>query len=280
MAIVYLNGEFIAAEQAKISVFDRGFLFADSVYELIPVIDGQGLQMEEHLQRLQRSLSELDIRAEANWQWICTELAARNGGGNQSIYLQVSRGADSRRRADWPVDIRPTIFACAQPISRPLALPPEQTQGIKLVVQEDLRWGRCDIKSTMLLPNVMARQAAKRAQAEEALLVKQGRVIEGASSSIFMVQYGQLITPPLDQERLPGTTRALVLRLAAQANINLQEREFTLAELLQAEEVWISSSSRGVLPVVQIDQHVIADGQPGSLWRQLAALYQAWAMQE
>ncbi len=274
MSTVYLNGVFMAAEEAKVSVFDRGFLFADSVYELIPVVDGQGLEMQAHLQRFANSLKAIGITVEMDWQQLCLQLVEHNGGGHQAVYVQVSRGSEGRRSMTYSAAIQPTVFACCQPIPAPLARPVEQVSGVKVVLTEDVRWGRCDIKSTMLLPNILARQLAQRAGAEDALLVREGLVLEGSSCNLFIVRHGEIVTPPLSPHILGGTTRSLLLQLARQAAMPVSEADISVAELCSAEEVWLSSSSRGVLPVVKVDEQPVANGQPGPVWAKMAALYQ------
>ncbi len=271
--IVYLNGEFIAAAAAKISVFDRGFLFGDSVYEVIPYYRGVGFRLAEHLVRLRHSLEAIRIPADLDWPALLDELVARNGGGNLSVYLQVSRGSAGRRTQVYDGSLQPTVFACCTPIRDIYASGADSVQGYRVIVTADLRWHRCDIKATGLLPNILVLQQAKEAGADEALMIRDGLLTEGGSSNLFMVKNGVLYTPKLGSEILGGTTRDLVLTLAREAGIPYQETDLTYEQLLAADEVWISSSTRAVVPVLEVDGQPIADGQKGPLWRRMFELF-------
>jgi len=271
--IVYLNGRYLAPEQAQISVFDRGFLFADSVYEVIPYYQGIGFRLQQHLDRLAYSLRAVRIKAEADWASILDELVQRNGGGNLSVYLQVSRGSAGYRTHAYDDEMEPTIFACCSPIKDIYELGPDQVEGYNVIVTADLRWRRCDIKSTGLLPNILVLQQAREAGADEALLVRDGLLSEGTSSNLFLVRQGVIYTPKRSSEILGGTTRELILELAAEAGIPYQEVDIRPEELATADEVWVSSSTRGVAPVVSIDGEPVADGAKGPLWRQMFALF-------
>ncbi|GAB0153118.1 MULTISPECIES: D-amino acid aminotransferase [Marinobacterium] len=271
--IVYLNGEYLPADQAQISVFDRGFLFADSVYEVIPYYQGVGFRLQQHLDRLAYSLRAIRIETEYDWAAILDELVSRNGGGNLSVYLQISRGSAGYRTHAYDDRMQPTVFACCSPIRDIYADGPEQVQGFKVIVTADLRWHRCDIKSTGLLPNILVLQQAREAGADEALLVRDGLLSEGTSCNLFLVRQGVIYTPKRSSEILGGTTRELILELAAENGIPYQEVDLRPDELAGADEVWISSSTRGVVPVLEIDGCPVADGAKGPLWQRMFTLF-------
>lgn len=271
--IVYLNGQFIPPGQAQVSVFDRGFLFADSVYEVIPYYRGVGFRLQQHLERLAYSLRSIRIQADADWAAILNELVQRNGGGNLSVYLQVSRGSAGHRTHTYDDSMEPTVFACTSPIRDIYDEGVEQIRGYNVIVTADLRWHRCDIKSTGLLPNILVLQQAREAGADEALLVRDGLLSEGTSSNVFLVRQGVIYTPKRSSEILGGTTRELILELAAEAGIPYQEVDIRPEELATADEVWISSSTRGVMPVLNIDGEPVADGHKGPLWQRMFALF-------
>lgn len=270
--IVYLNGEFLPASEARVSVFDRGFLFGDSVYEVIPFYQGRGFRLEQHLQRLEHSLSALGIRLDLNGPSVLAELVQRNGGGNLSVYLQVTRGCAERRTAAYDSNMQPTVFACCTPIRDIYAAGPDRIEGIRVIVTEDLRWQRCDIKANGLLPNILVLQQAREAGADEALMCREGVLTEGGSSNLFVVKCGVIHTPRLSAAILGGTTRQLVLELARGEGIPCRETVLTYDDLLDADEVWISSSTRAVLPVLEVDGLPVADGRKGPLWRRMYQL--------
>lgn len=270
--IVYLNGDYLPAAEAKVSVFDRGFLFGDSVYEVIPFYRGVGFRLPQHLARLERSLRALDIRVQQDWTAVLNGLVQRNGGGNLSAYLQVTRGSSGRRSAACDLHMEPTLFACCNPIRDIYAAGPEAIPEFRVILTEDLRWHRCDIKATNLLPNILVLQQARAAGADEALMVRDGVLTEGGSSNLFVVKCGVLYTPRLASGILGGTTRELVLELAETAGIPWREADLTRADLFAADEVWISSSTRAVVPVVAVDDRPVGGGTRGPLWRQMFEL--------
>ncbi len=274
---VYLNGEYISADQAKVSVFDRGFLFADSVYEVIPYYHGKSFQMDLHLQRLQQSLSALNIIAEHDWEQVTDQLVALNGAGNLSVYLQVTRGAGDKRTHSIDTDMRPTVFACTNPIENSYSASVDSVAGIKVIVCEDLRWHRCDIKSNSLLPNILVMEQARLQGAQEALLQRNDTLLEGASSNLLIVEGATLIAPISEHAILAGTTSNLVRQLAVENGIQYLQQSISYRRLLAADEVWISSSTRGLLPVLKIDQHVLGSGAKGAMWRRM---YQLLAAQQ
>lgn len=268
-SLVYLNGRFLPLSEAKVPVLDRGFLFGDGVYEVIPVYGGRPLRLEEHLERLKQSLASINMApplTDAEWAAIFDRLIS--GPADQSIYLQVTRGVAPKRDHAIPPDIKPTLFAMCTPIA------PIPLEGIKAVTVDDIRWDRCNIKAITLLANVLLRQEAVDHGASEAILVRDHRVLEGAASNIFIVLNGTLITPPKGPEILPGITRDLVLELAREQGIPAMERHFTRDELKAAEEIWLTSSTREILAVVELDGRPVSGGKPGPVWATLRSAYQ------
>lgn len=269
---VYLNGEYMAAAEAKVSVFDRGFLFADSVYEVIPFYQGSAFQLEEHLARLDKSLAALHINADYPFAEIATKIVAKNGGGNKSVYIQVTRGAGSKRSHIVDAVLQPTIFVCVSDITNNYMRDVKDVLPIKVIVCEDLRGKHCDIKSTNLLANILVMGQARESGAQEALLVRDGIVLEGASSSLLMVEDDVIIAPEPSNTLLSGTTSSLIKNLALKNQLTFCHQQITYARLLKANEVWISSSTRGLLPVNQVDNKMIANGFSGPIWRRLYLL--------
>ncbi len=277
MTIVYLNGEYMPLEAAKISVLDRGFLFADGVYEVIPVYGGRLFRLQQHLNRLADSLAGIKLpnpMDHAAWSSMLEELVARNDGGECSVYLQITRGAGDGREHIFPEGIAPTVFAMVSPM-KPVA--PELLQnGLQAVTMDDNRWQLCHLKTTALLANVLMRQAAKEQDAEEAILIRDGYATECSASNLFIVDNGVLVTPPKSAHLLPGVTRDLVLELAEEHNIKYAEREIAEAQLHNAAEIWITSSSKEVLAVTRLNGVPVGNGQPGPLWRQMFDHYRAY----
>ena len=276
MNTVFLNGDFIHADQARVSVFDRGFLLGDGVYEVIPVYAGRPFRLIQHLQRLQRSLDGVRMQnpySDDKWSDIIAQLVTENGQGDQAVYLQVTRGVAPRDHV-FPEGVEPTAFVMSNPI-KPL---PEsyKSDGIKAITVEDIRWSQCDIKAITLLPNSLLRQKAQDVGAQEALLIRDGFMTEGSASNSYAVLDGILCTAPKDEKVLPGITRDLVLELADKAGINYREQAVSDADLHRAEEIWISSSTREVLPVTTLDDKPVATGKPGPIWQQIDALYQRY----
>jgi D-alanine transaminase len=275
-AIVYLNGQFLPLAQAFVPVLDRGFIFGDGVYEVIPVYGGRIFRLGEHLQRLDASLAGIRLTnpmTHAQWDALLTTLVAKNGGGELSLYLQITRGVAPRDHA-FPANTAPTIFATTtalKPVAAELL-----ASGARAITLEDIRWKHCHIKAIALLPNVLLRQQALDAGAQEAILIRDGLVTEGAASNIFMVKDGVIKTPPKGPFLLPGVTRDLALELAAANGLPHRECDFSREELLQADEAWLSSSTRELLPITQIDGQAIGSGAPGPVWQRLNQLYQAY----
>lgn len=275
LPICYLNGQYVALAEARISPLDRGFLFADSVYEVLPVFGGRMFRFREHFDRLARSLGEIRTvspHSHQEWLTLLEELIARNGGGDMYIYVQVTRGMEFARNHAFPVSATPTVFAMASQL--PAMTPAQRAQGLAAITVEDQRWARCDIKATALLPNVLAKQQAVDAGAQEAILIRNDEVMEGASTSIFVVRNGIAATPPNSPRILPGTTRDVAIELA-RAIMSVEVRRIGVEELLAADEVWLAAATRDVLPVTSIDGAPIGSGRPGPLWERLSAAFTA-----
>ncbi len=271
---VYLNGEFMPAESARISVFDRGFVFGDGVYEVVPVYGGRPFRLAHHLRRLEASLTAIRIAnpmAHGKWEEVFHELIREHGAIDQSIYLQVTRGVAPRDHA-FPAHVVPTVFAYAQPLTYPT--PDQLRTGVTAITVPDMRWLRCDIKAIVLLANVLLREQAIENGSAEAILVRDDCLTEGAASNIFIASGGILATPPKGPFILPGITRDLVIELANHNNVPCIEREIRRAELLAADEVWMTSSTKEILPIVRIDGQAVGDGRPGPLHTHLQTLYQ------
>lgn len=273
--VVYLNGAFMAAAEARVSVLDRGFLLGDGVYEVIPVYGRRAFRLPQHLQRLQYSLSQTRIPNPLNelqWQEVIEQLIAANVGEDQSLYLQITRGVAAKRDHAFPDPVHPTVFMMSTALQAPD--PALLERGVAAVTRDDIRWQRCDIKAITLLANLLLRQEAIDEGAAEAIMVRHGEASEGAASNLFVVRGGVLITPPKGPQLLPGITRDLVLELAQQHGIPLQERPLQAAELPQADEIWLTSSTREILPVVHLDGRPVGGGRPGPVWQQMHAHYQ------
>ncbi|CAB0149606.1 D-alanine aminotransferase [Pseudidiomarina piscicola] len=269
--LVYLNGEWLAPENAKVSVFDRGFLFADGIYEVIPVYQGRPFLAEHHLARLHNSLTAIGIvdQGEHFWRALINELIARNKLSDALLYFQVTRGAEAKRSHLPEGQPSPTIFANHSPLSVHWNTP----EPAKVVLCDDIRWLRCDIKSISLLGNIMLKQFAQQHNAIEPILQRNGYITEGASSNYFAVKDGVIYTAPANHLILPGITRMWVLRLAQQLGLTVREEPFPSADLAQLDELFLTSSSREVQPIAQIDDIIIADGRCGPITKQLVEAF-------
>lgn len=272
-SVVYLNGEFLAADQAKVSIFDRGFMFADSLYEVIPFYNGIGFRWTEHLARLSKGLHAAHINLDLDLEPLCQQLIARNGGGHQAVYIQITRGADTLRRHRISSDLIPTVLLLSYPIQPALSGDLTEIEGISVITTEDIRWGRCDIKSTALMANILALQEAIGQGAQEAIFVRDGFLLEGTASNLFLVKEGCILTTPEDPHILGGTTRSLVVELARKLAIPLQEQPLPASLLAEVDEAWITGSTKGVLPVIRINAKLIGTGQPGPLWGKMAQAF-------
>lgn len=277
----WLDGSFLPLSEARISPLDRGFLLGDSIYEVIPVYDGEPFQLGAHLDRLAYSLDQIRLpnpRGRDEWEAMVRELIKRNGAGDQAVYLQVTRGTDVQRDHGFPTNpVTPTCFAMSSALPR---LPDTiREQGARVVMVEDIRWHRCDIKTTGLLANVLARQTARDAGAEEALLHRDGELVEGSSMTLFLVEDGRIHTPAKSTAILPGITRDAVLDLARKHDIPVVEGPIGINRLASADELWMTSSMREIMPVTRVDsgdhEYRIGTGRPGPVWARLQKALEA-----
>jgi D-alanine transaminase len=273
---IYLNGQFMPVEDAKISVLDRGFIFGDGVYEVIPVYSRKAFRLEEHLRRLQHSLDGIKLanpHSRAEWAAIINQLIERNEGEDQYLYLHITRGVAKRDHAFPKPAVAPTVFM----MSSPLPAPPGDLlrNGIACITAPDNRWLRCDIKSISLLPNVLLRQRAVDAGCAEAVLIRDNEFLtEGAASNIFVVKDGKLLAPPKDNLMLPGITYDVVMEIVGANNIPHEVRRISVAEVFDADELLLTSSTREVLPITQLDGKQVGTGKPGAMFGRLHTLYQ------
>ncbi|WP_321373436.1 D-amino-acid transaminase [uncultured Draconibacterium sp.] len=270
--IVYLNGEFIAADDAKISPNDRGFLFADGVYEVAKYYNGKAFRFQDHLERLNRSLKEIGIAYNTEkLEVVFMELIKQNDmlDKHAGIYLQISRGA-SKRTHNFPDNITPTVYAYA--FDLPSAFE-KLENGIKVITRDDIRWQRCDIKSVSLLPNTMLYNEAHQSGAGECILIRDGFVTEATHSSVLCVKNGAVVTRPLSNLILPGITRKVIMELCAANNIPVEERLYTKEELYKMDEVFIAGTGSEICPVVQIEDKLIGNGKLGETTRLLQKLF-------
>jgi len=276
-ATVYLNGRFLPLEEACVPVLDRGFLLGDGVYEVIPVYGRRPFRLDQHLGRLAHSLAAVripDPLDRDSWRRVVEELVARNAGDDQSLYLQVTRGVASKRDHGFPEGIHPTVLLMSSVLHPPARETLEQ--GVAAVTAEDTRWARCDIKAITLLANVLLRQDAIDAGAAEAILVRDGEAVEGAASNLFIVEGGRLVTPPKGPRLLPGITRDLVLELAESHGLPAAEEPIALQRLRSADEIWLTSSTREIMPVIRLDGRAVGGGRAGETWRRMYGLYQEY----
>lgn len=276
MPLVYLNGEYMPLENAKISVLDRGFVFGDGVYEVVPCYGGKAFRLQEHLRRLESSLHGIKLKnplTPLEWQHIFNTLIATETAADLSIYLQITRGVAPRDHA-FPQDVSPTVFVMIKPLA-PLDAKSLQA-GVAAITLEDIRWRYCHLKTIALLPNILLRQQALESGATEAILVREGYVTEGTASNIFVVCQGKILTPPKGPFLLPGITRDLVLELAENHQIPAAEEPIDLAQLHSATEVWLTSSTKEVLAITLLDGQPVGDGKPGSLWDKMYRILQSY----
>lgn len=273
MAIAYLNGKFLPLTEAYIPVLDRGFIFGDGVYEVIPVYQRRLFRLSEHLDRLEHSLAQICLPnplTREQWQTALETVVAQNTGEDQSIYLQVTRGV-AKRHHNFPSPIVPTVFIMSDPFTDP---PP--SSGVKVITGEDIRWQWCHIKSISLLSNVLLRQQAVEVGAVETILIREGYVTEGAASNVFIVQQGIAITPPKGPYILSGITRDLILEVMANAYLPYRETAISVEQLQNAEEIWVTSSTREILPVITLNNKMVGQGKPGPVWSQVWQLFQIY----
>jgi D-alanine transaminase len=272
--IAHFNGELLPLDRIHISPLDRGFIFGDGVYEVIPVYGGVALRAREHFERLQRSMDEIGLanpHTVDEWIAITMKLLAHHPG-DQGVYIQVTRGVPPKRDHVIPKGLVPTVFMMCQPLVTPSR---EQVEnGVACVTAPDFRWEKCHIKSTSLLGNVLARQISVEAGAVETILLRDGHVTEASASNVFVVKDGKVAAPPRDNLILMGITYDLLMRLAKDGALDLEMRRISEAELRSADEIWLSSSSKEVLAVTKLDGKPVGAGRPGALFRRIHALYQ------
>jgi D-alanine transaminase len=274
LPIAFLDGRFMPIGEVKISPLDRGFLFADAVYEVLPAYGGRPFRFDQHVDRLDRSCREIRMQpphTRAEWARILTELVQQNGGGDMYLYVHVTRGAENDRNHAIPKSIAPLVFAMAMPL--PPVTAEVKAAGVAAITTADLRWKRCDIKSTSLLGNVLAKTLASDAGATEAILLADGELREGSSTSVIVVKDGALHAPPEGPEILPGTTRALVFELAARIGAPVNVAPVPEKRLREADEILLAFATRGVLPVTKLDGRPVGAGKPGPVWTALYAAF-------
>ena len=272
--LVYLNGEYLPLSEAKVSVLDRGFIFGDGVYEVIPSYGSKALRFEHHMQRLQNSLDAVRIEnplSISQWKTIIDKLIENTDSQDQYIYLHITRGVASRDHR-FPEKTKPTVFVMSSVLN---AVDPELLKtGITAVTLDDIRWQYCNIKAIALLPNILLRQQAVDKGAIEAILIRDGNITEGAASNTFIVINGVIKTPPKDQKLLPGITRDLIVELAKAHDMPIEETAISEKEFLAADEIWLSSSTKEILPVTKINDQQVGDGKPGPIWQKMFQNYQ------
>jgi D-alanine transaminase len=278
MSTVYLDGNYLPMSEARISPMDRGFLFGDGIYEVIPSYSGRLVGFHDHINRMNNGLEAIDIEldfSEQQWREVCDELCARNGNGDLGIYLHVSRGADSKRYHAYPEGVAPTLFAFVFDIPPSPGADPATTQTYTVTTAEDLRWKRCNIKSTALLGNVMHfNQGYEGGNSETILYNAAHELTEASACNVYVVKDGKIATPPTDHQILPGITRLLLLRiLQTHSDLSIEERNVTLEELHDADEVWISSSTKEIAPVIEVDGKLLGDGGAGPIWARAQTLF-------
>jgi len=272
--IVYLNGEFMPLSEARIPVLDRGFIFGDGVYEVIPVYSRNPFRLAEHLVRFRRSHDAIRLDnpfSDEEWTGLVDELVARNGGEDQSIYLQVTRGVAKRDHA-FPAGTQPTVFGMSSPLTTPAKDAIEN--GVAAITTTDFRWLKCDVKSTSLLGNCLLRQAAADAGALEVVMFRDGHLTEGSSSNVFVVKDGTILAPPKDNLVLPGITYDVVIELAQRHGLAHKVGPVSEQTVRNADEIWVTSSTKEVLAVTTLDGRAVGDGKPGAVFRQMHQLYQ------
>jgi D-alanine transaminase len=270
----FLNGEYLPLEECRVSVLDRGFIYGDGVYELLPVYKNNAFYLAQHLKRLQRSMSEIKVESpydNSEWQTLINNLIQQSDHDDLAIYIQVTRGVAPRDHV-FPQATQATVFAMANPLP---IIPNEYLEnGVDLITSNDIRWQRCDIKSISLLANILAKQEAAEASAVEAIMIRDDHALEGSASNLFLVRDGVVYTHPKDNLILPGISRDFILELLEELGIECKQQRIPKDWLYSADELWITSSSKEVLAATKIDQKIVADGKPGELWRKTYNLYQ------
>jgi len=277
MTIAYLNGKFVPLENARISPMDRGFLFGDGIYEVIPCYEGQLVGFQRHMQRFDQGLAAIHLEnpmSDVEWQSLFHELTSQNQGEYQGVYLQVTRGASAVRNHRFPVDCQPTVFAYTFNVNAPCNGDPATATCYRVATAQDRRWKRCDIKSVALLGNVLHMMEGVDAGADEIILFnEQEELTEAAACNVFIVQDESVITPPLDVEKLPGVTRNMLIDILRGQDWRVEERAITRREVTNADEVWLTSSTKEIAPVIDIDGQSVANGKPGPVWAEAQSLF-------
>lgn len=274
--MIYLNGKFMPIEEACIPVLDRGFIFGDGIYEVIPAYSRKPFRLAKHLNRLQHSLDGIRLKnplSNADWESLLEQVIAKNDGEDQYLYLHITRGVAKRDHA-FPVNVPPTVFI----MSNPLLPPPAEllVSGASAITATDNRWIRCDVKAISLLPNVLLRQLAVDVHAIETILIRDGFLTEGAASNIFVVKDNVLLAPPKSHLMLPGITYDVILELAAANQIAHEVREISEAEIRAADEILLTSSTKEIMPITLLDNKSVSNGKPGAMFTQLHTLYQQY----
>jgi D-alanine transaminase len=277
LPICYLNGTYLPLTEARVSPLDRAFLFGDAVYEVVPVYGARPFRLREHLDRLNRSLAGIRMKpplSHEDWGLVCQELIARNAGAEAYLYMQVTRGAESGRNHAWPEGLSPTLFAYITPLE-PLAAQ-VLSEGVSAITAADTRWARRDIKSTALLANILLKKLSVDAGAYETIMIENGELREGSSTTVHIVADGVIRTPPNGPQILPGTTRDVVAELAQRIGLRCESGVVTEADLRAADEIWLAFATRGVLPVTRLDGASVGDGRPGPLFGRIHAAFDAY----
>lgn len=280
MSIAYLNGTFLPLEEAKISPLDRGFLFGDGIYEVIPSYNGKAVGLEPHMQRMEDGLTAIGIKCPntiEQWKELIQTILEKNGSGNLGVYIQVSRGADVKRFHAYPEDVEPTVFMMTTQIKAPQEADASKAKGLSVSTTQDMRWQRCHIKSTSLLGNVMHfQQGYANGDGEILLYNQENKLTEASSSNAFIIKDGVVITPILDNQILPGITRNIILDiLKKDGSIKFEERDVSMDEVFDADEVWVTSSSKELAAVTSIDGKQVGNGKVGPVWEAAFKLYTA-----
>jgi D-alanine transaminase len=270
MSVAYFNGQFMPLEEVRVSPLDRGYLFGDGVYEVVPAYGGKLFRLDEHLDRLERSMAAIELAnplSRAAWCELLQDIVARNGLGEQSVYLQVTRGVAERNHA-FPSATPPSVFIMSKPVAGSGA------QAMRAITRVDNRWERCDVKAIALLANCLHKQAAVKAGAGEAILLRDAQLTEGSSSNVFVISAGRVATPPKSNLILAGITRDVAIELMRDAQIPVAECAVSETQLRAADEVWVTSSTMEITPVVELDGVAVGGGVPGPLWHRVDELLQ------
>ena len=275
-SLVYLNGRFLPRKKAQVSVFDRGFLFGDGAYEVIPIYAGKPFRLSAHLLRLQRSLKNLKFGRTITWERLKKDLLTllvKNNitSADYSLYVQITRGTNFARSFYFPLDLKPTIFAALQSIEVPTYQ--ELSLGKTAITLPDIRWQYSYIKSTSLLPSVLLYSLVRQAGCDEGILLRNGYISEGISSNVFVVHGNKVLMPPSVQSNLAGITRGVVLQLLQKNKISHVVQNISEKKLVAADEIWVTSSTRGIFPIIKLNKKLIGGGSPGVIWQQVVKLY-------